>query len=74
MIYCYYPEMKTKEPQISQDNGWRCFYTGDQQITMDAAMADETGKSRKNIVVGEFNILSAVTWLTRFSMRGTRVR
>jgi hypothetical protein len=37
------------------DEGWRCFYPGDPQITLDAVIEEEAGKSRKNIVVGKFD-------------------
>ena len=54
MIYCYYPEEKSSKPLIKLDEGWKCIYPGDAELTLDAVIEQEAGKSRRNIVVGKF--------------------
>lgn len=51
MIYCYYPEEKVSEPLIKLDVGWKCIYPGDPELTLDAVIEQEAGKSRRNVVV-----------------------
>lgn len=53
MIYCYYPEEKDSEPPIKLDDGWKCFYPSDVQLSPEVVMERETGRSRKNVVVGK---------------------
>jgi hypothetical protein len=64
LIYCYYPEKKSSAPLIKLDQGWKCIYPGDLDLNLPAAIEQEAGKSRKNIVVGMFDESSPIIRLS----------